>query len=181
MYKGVTVEAENMELILQNTHGDHVIIPADKRNRVKKLLREGKHNIIDIIVNKIPVASKYAEFGSILPAEGGDEGDAVKPPLSSGQTSTVNSKEKLKLLEDKIKNKKHLSWQEGLDYAEAKGMQGKDFLEFAQSAIVDNGWKMANPKYWTKEAGVQELPTTEEDILNYRKHQAMSESLKSDP
>ena len=177
MYKGINVEAEHNELILKNSHGDHVIIPANKRDRVKELLKNNRNDIIDLIVNKIPVASKYAEFGSVFP-EGGDESN---PSVASNKTSTVNTKEKLRMLEDKMKSKKHLSWQEGLDYAIAKGMTGKEMHEFALSPKVDNGWKMTNPKYWNKEAETKPLPTTEEDILNYRKHEAMSEALRTDP
>lgn len=177
MYKNITVEAEQGELILKNSHGDHVIIPANKRDRVKELLKNNRNDIIDLIVNKIPVASKYAEFGSVVP-EGGDES---KPSMESGQTNTVNTKEKLRMLEDKMKSKKHLSWQEGLDYAIAKGMTGKEMHEFALSPKVDNGWKMTNPKYWNKEAETKPLPITEENILNYNKHQAMSEALRTDP
>ena len=36
MYKNIKVEAEHNELILENSHGDKVIIPANKRNWVKQ-------------------------------------------------------------------------------------------------------------------------------------------------
>jgi hypothetical protein len=41
MYKNIKVEAEHNELILENSHGDKVIIPANKRNWVKQKLSEG--------------------------------------------------------------------------------------------------------------------------------------------
>jgi len=67
MKQNINVEAENLELILENTHGDKVIIPANKRNWVKQKLSEGCHGCIDGLVETLPVASQYAEDGSIIP------------------------------------------------------------------------------------------------------------------
>jgi len=67
MYKNIKVEAEHNELILENSHGDKVIIPANKRNWVKQKLSEGCHNCIDSLVETLPVASQYAQDGSIYP------------------------------------------------------------------------------------------------------------------
>ena len=67
MYKNIKVEAEHNELILENSHGDIVIIPANKRNWVKQKLSEGCHNCIDSLVETLPVASQYAGDGSVYP------------------------------------------------------------------------------------------------------------------
>ena len=67
MYKNIKVEAEHNELILENSHGDIVIIPANKRNWVKQKISEGCHNCIDSLVETLPVASQYAGDGSVYP------------------------------------------------------------------------------------------------------------------
>ena len=67
MFKSINVEAENLELILENSHGDKVIIPANKRNWVKQKLSEGCHTCIDDLVETLPVASQYAQDGSVYP------------------------------------------------------------------------------------------------------------------
>ena len=68
MYKNIKVEAEHNELILENSNGDKVIIPANKRNWVKQKLSEGCHNCIDSLVETLPVASQYAQDGSWFPS-----------------------------------------------------------------------------------------------------------------
>ena len=68
MYKNIKVEAEHNELILENSHGDKVIIPANKRNWVKQKLSEGCHNCIDSLVETLPVAADYAEDGTVVSA-----------------------------------------------------------------------------------------------------------------
>ena len=67
MYKNIKVEAEHNELILENSHGDKVIIPANKRNWVKQKLSEGCHGCIDSLVETLPIASQYAQAGSVYP------------------------------------------------------------------------------------------------------------------
>lgn len=67
MKQNINVEAENLELILENSHGDKVIIPANKRNWVKQKLSEGCHNCIDSLVETLPIASQYAQDGSVYP------------------------------------------------------------------------------------------------------------------
>jgi len=67
MYKNIKVEAEHNELILENSHGDKVIIPANKRNWVKQKLSEGCHTCIDSLVETLPIASQYAQDGSVYP------------------------------------------------------------------------------------------------------------------
>lgn len=68
MYKNIKVEAEHNELILENSHGDKVIIPANKRNWIKQKLSEGCHDCIDNLVETLPVASQYAQDGSWFPS-----------------------------------------------------------------------------------------------------------------
>ncbi len=65
MYKNIKVEAEHNELILENSHGDKAIIPANKRNWVKQKLSEGCHGCIDSLVNTLPVMADYAQDGSL--------------------------------------------------------------------------------------------------------------------
>jgi hypothetical protein len=67
MFKSINVEAENLELILENSYGDKVIIPANKRNWVKQKLSEDCHDCIDSLVETLPVASQYAGDGSVYP------------------------------------------------------------------------------------------------------------------
>ena len=67
MKQNIKVEAEHNELILENSHGDKVIIPANKRNWVKQKLSEGCHGCIDSLVETLPVASQYAQDGSVYP------------------------------------------------------------------------------------------------------------------
>ena len=67
MYRNIKVEAEHNELILENSHGDKVIIPANKRNWVKQKLSEGCHECIDSLVETLPIASQYAQDGSVYP------------------------------------------------------------------------------------------------------------------
>jgi len=61
MNKQLNIEAEKNELILKNNHGDHVIIPANKREWVKQKLNEGCHTCIDSLVESLPTMSDYAE------------------------------------------------------------------------------------------------------------------------
>ena len=68
MFKNISIEAEHNELILENSHGDKVIIPANKRNWVKQKLSEGCHSCIDSLVETLPVASQYAQDGSWFPS-----------------------------------------------------------------------------------------------------------------
>lgn len=69
MYKNIKVEAEHNELILENTYGDKVIIPANKRNWVKQKLSEGCHGCIDSLVETLPVVNNYAQDGTVFPNE----------------------------------------------------------------------------------------------------------------
>jgi hypothetical protein len=73
MYKNIKVEAEHNELILENSHGDKVIIPANKRNWVKQKLSEGCHDCIDSLVETLPVADEYAQDGTVIPKKGKED------------------------------------------------------------------------------------------------------------
>ena len=77
MKQNIKVEAEHNELILENSHGDKVIIPANKRNWVKQKLSEGCHSCIDSLVETLPVMEDYAQDGSLLP-----DWDKVKATLN---------------------------------------------------------------------------------------------------
>jgi len=68
MYKNIKVEAEHNELILENSNGDKVIIPANKRNWVQQKIKEGCHGCIDSLVETLPVAADYAEDGTVVSA-----------------------------------------------------------------------------------------------------------------
>jgi hypothetical protein len=64
--KNVKIEVEGSELVLKNSSGDYVIIPKNKRNLVKRLMKEECYGCIDSVVDKLPVMSAYAEDGSII-------------------------------------------------------------------------------------------------------------------
>lgn len=68
-YKSINIEAENNELILKNSHGDHVIIPAKNRKWVQKKLKEGCNDCIDSLVATLPTVKDYAEDGSLIPKD----------------------------------------------------------------------------------------------------------------
>jgi len=61
------IEVEDGEIAIRNSHGDLAIIPKDKRNWVKQKLSEGCHSCIDSLVETLPVASQYAQDGSVYP------------------------------------------------------------------------------------------------------------------
>jgi hypothetical protein len=68
MKKNFNVEAEGGELILSNKTGDHVIIPKNRRNEVKSLLKEKCFSCIDKIVNTLPIMEDYADDGTVVSA-----------------------------------------------------------------------------------------------------------------
>ena len=61
------IEVEGGEIAIRNSHGDLAIIPKNKRNWVKQKLSEGCHSCIDSLVETLPVASQYAQDGSVYP------------------------------------------------------------------------------------------------------------------
>lgn len=78
MFKSIKIEGEGMELILKNSHGDHTIIPANKRDWVKNRILLGKHSDIDEYVNTLPQLKDYAEDGTVIP---GDPPSKKKPVI----------------------------------------------------------------------------------------------------
>ena len=61
------IEVEGGEIAIRNSHGDLAIIPKNKRNWVKQKLSEGCHDCIDSLVETLPIASQYAQDGSVYP------------------------------------------------------------------------------------------------------------------
>lgn len=61
------IEVEGGEIAIRNSHGDLAIIPKDKRDWVKQKLSEGCHGCIDSLVETLPVASQYAQDGTVYP------------------------------------------------------------------------------------------------------------------
>lgn len=61
------IEVEGGEIAIRNSHGDLAIIPKDKRDWVKQKLSEGCHDCIDSLVETLPIASQYAQDGSVYP------------------------------------------------------------------------------------------------------------------
>ena len=61
------IEVEGGEIAIRNSHGDLAIIPKNKRNWVKQKLSEGCHSCIDSLVETLPIASQYAQDGSVYP------------------------------------------------------------------------------------------------------------------
>lgn len=68
MIKKISVEAENLELVLKNSHGDIAIIPANKREWVKERLSSGCHECIDELVSTLPKMEDYAQDGTLFPS-----------------------------------------------------------------------------------------------------------------
>lgn len=166
MYKSVSVEAESDELILKNKHGDHVIIPSNKRKWVQKKLDEGCHKCIDALVETLPVSSQYAEDGGLY------EKDKPKPPVES----KASEYEKI------IKKKGKLDYEQAISYIKEKGLKGKDLNQFLFNN-VKNGWKLPRPEMWeqvVKDPNYK-VPITEDEILAYRKYSETSSRLQADP
>jgi len=65
------VVAEGGELVLQNEHGDTIIIPKNKRDRALNFLKAGNHKGIDRIASKLPSKASYAKGGTVV--DGGDK------------------------------------------------------------------------------------------------------------
>lgn len=61
--KSIKVEAESNELLMRNSYGDIIIIPANKRKLVEDKLKDGCHKCIDDIATKLPKYESYAEDG----------------------------------------------------------------------------------------------------------------------
>jgi hypothetical protein len=164
MYKSVSVEAESDELILKNKHGDHVIIPSNKRKWVQKKLDEGCHKCIDALVETLPVSSQYAEEGGLYEKD--------KPPVESKSSE----------YEKIIKKKGKLNYEQAISYIKEKGLKGKDLHQFLLNN-VKNGWKLPRTEMWeqlVKDPNYK-VPITEDEILAYRKYSETSSRLQADP
>lgn len=164
MYKSVSVEAESDELILKNKHGDHVIIPSNKRKWVQKKLDEGCHKCIDALVETLPISSQYAEEGGLYEED--------KPPVDSKSSE----------YEKIIKKKGKLNYEQAISYIKEKGLKGKDLHQFLLNN-VKNGWKLPRTEMWEKLVTDPnyKVPITEDEILAYRKYSETSSRLQADP
>ena len=61
------IEVEGGEIAIRNSNGDLAIIPKNKVNWVKQKLSDGCHGCIDSLVETLPIASQYAQDGSVYP------------------------------------------------------------------------------------------------------------------
>lgn len=179
MYKKISVEAENNELILKNSNGDHVIIPANKRAWVMNKLKEKCHSCIDSLVENLPIASQYAEIGGVYESIDSDD---ETPNSKKKETSFKNDEE----LKDYIKAKQKLGhripYEEAIRYIKLNNLKGEALYDFV-SKNVKQGFKMANEKEWSKDVANPNYvpPITQEEILNYKKHLETIGEIKKDP
>jgi len=63
---GTKVEAEGGELILRNDKGDIAIIPANHRQEVLDMIKDGCDNCLDDYIRRLPKKSDYAEDGTVI-------------------------------------------------------------------------------------------------------------------
>lgn len=117
MKQNIKVEAEHNELILENSYGDKVIIPANKRNWVKQKLSEGCHDCIDSLVETLPIAADYAEDGTIVSElykqkTGKDWNTAKQEGLTTGSYED-NMKLRQRLLSGEFDNKQSITFKQG--------------------------------------------------------------------
>jgi peptidoglycan hydrolase-like protein with peptidoglycan-binding domain len=106
MKKNFNVEAEGGELILSNKTGDHVIIPKNKRDEVKNLLKEKCFSCIDKIVNTLPIMEDYADDGTIIPNNEDKKLMDTPKPVAQDNTRVVVpsfNEEDVKMLLDRKK------------------------------------------------------------------------------
>jgi hypothetical protein len=186
MFKNITVEAEQNELILKNKKGDYVIIPANKRNWVTAKLKEKCHTCIDSLVETLPIASQYAEFGSVYSEDGGIDDLLLTKKgaqkIVKGDTSSKNDAELLEMVKAKMKLGHRVDYKDAVRYIELNNLKGKDLHKFV-SENVKQGFKIGNEKEWVKEVPNKDYvpPVTEQQILNYRKYNETVDKLKADP
>jgi hypothetical protein len=186
MFKNITVEAEQNEIILKNKKGDYVIIPANKRNWVTAKLKQNCHTCIDSLVETLPIASQYAEFGSVYSEDGGIE-DLLLSKKKAAKTEKNSATFKSDAeLEEFVKAKKKLGhrigYEDAVRYIKLKDLKDKDLYKFV-SENVKQGFKMGNEKEWIKEVPNKDYvpPITEQQILGYRKFNETVGKLKADP
>lgn len=82
--KSTHIEAENSELIMRNTAGDIVIIPAKYRTEVQDMVKEQCWDCIDHLVDTLPVMEDYAEDGTVITDEWPPKANSPywQPPVS---------------------------------------------------------------------------------------------------
>jgi len=99
---GIRVEAEHNELILENSFGDKVIIPADKREWVQNKMKNKCHTCLDEYIATLPTMAAYAEEGTVVPppkkkefvgisVEEIEKANPVKPASSQEDTKPLPS------------------------------------------------------------------------------------------
>lgn len=186
MFKNITVEAEQNELILKNKKGDYVIIPANKRNWVTAKLKQDCHTCIDSFVETLPIASQYAEFGSVYLEDGGVEDLLLTKKKAAEKVKQSAAFKSDAELEEFVKAKKKLGhrigYEDAVRYIKLNDLKGKDLYKFV-SENVKQGFKMSNEKEWVKEIPNKDYvpPITEQQILGYRKYNETVGKLKADP
>lgn len=180
MYKNIKVEAEHNELILENSHGDKVIIPANKRNWVKKKLSEGCHSCIDSLVETLPIAADYAQDGTIISElykqkTGKDWSTAKQEGLTTG-TYEDNMKLRQRLLSGEFDNKKintieqnssiqNIQFNQNQDYTKAKDFN--EAFKIAREQLGANKiFEYQGRKYGTNLKGEKFEPSEEELTKN---------------
>ena len=161
MYKNIKVEAEHNELILENSHGDKVIIPANKRNWVKQKLSEGCHTCIDSLVETLPIASQYAQDGSWFPSWMNPKNWGVTDYSQKYKTQSEaykNAPDKSEFLYNGVRIKKDIAadnrnsaylqnknyWREYKNYLSE--MYSPDEIEKRYNDALDLHYRYGNPK-----------------------------------
>jgi hypothetical protein len=161
MYKNIKVEAEHNELILENSNGDKVIVPANKRNWVKQKLSEGCHNCIDSLVETLPIASQYAQDGSWFPSWANPMNWGVTDYSDKYKTQNEaykNAPDKSEFLYNGVRIKKDVGadnrnsaymqnknfWREHKNYLSEQ--YGDDEVEKRYNDALDLHYKYGNPK-----------------------------------
>lgn len=133
MYKNIKVEAEHNELILENSYGDKVIIPANKRNWVKQKLSEGCDGCIDSLVETLPVTADYAEDGTVVSAlytqkTGKDWNTAKQEGLTTGSYED-NMNLRQRLLSGEFDNKQSIVSKQSSNIQNNTTTQNQDYTK----------------------------------------------------
>jgi len=76
------IEVENGEIAIRNKNGDIAIIPKGKANSVRQMIKLGKHNFIDTIVNNLPKEKDYAEDGTVIRSDNTKQAKTFREQLS---------------------------------------------------------------------------------------------------
>lgn len=189
MRGSLKVEAEKNELVLKNSHGDFVIIPAEKRDWVKNKLSEKKYSEVDKFVKNLPVASQYAEDGTVI----SEEEPILVPPKGYYKTTP---KDNANVNNKIIDNKKSIQInpkEQAVLRADTRTEQERNIARKYADAVfnpsigqqITEGVQLglryaANPlkgvgdfvnTYAPNSNIAKDLPTTNEDRFEYRKKQ----------